>query len=50
MNLPLKLLIKMSNKILGEEETKRLIKETNDEVMRELLGDDNDDNNINANK
>lgn len=50
MNLPLKLLIKMSNKILGEEETKQLIKETNDEVMRELLGDDNDDNNINANK
>lgn len=43
MNLSLKLLIKMSNKILGEEETKQLIKETNDEVMRELLGDGNNE-------
>lgn len=50
MNLSLKLLIKMSNKILGEEETKQLIKETNDEVMRELLGDDKNDIDINTNK
>lgn len=42
--MTLKLLIKLCNKILGEEETKKIIEETTKEFIEELEGVDNENN------